>query len=108
MQKLIKKLYDELYSPKLTPEELLNNIKHDNYISVNFSREDGKIIGITKCYLKNGLLAEYKYVFDNEKKLIKLSSNICGEEEIIYDRDTAIKKIYKEIKLKKSSLEKAI
>lgn len=97
-KELFEKLYEEVYSPKLTPKNLLDNMKLDNYHSVDFFKEDGVIIAITKCDLPNGNQGEFKYIFKNEK-LIKLSQEFDNKPAItLYDRENEINKLRNELK----------
>jgi hypothetical protein len=98
MNELIERLYDELYSPKVNPEELINNATLPNYTSVNFESNQTGLIVTTKCILDNDEEAEYKYQFDKEKRLLTLTGNIDGEIDVIYDRSKEIARKYKEIK----------
>lgn len=98
MNQLIEQLYDELYSPKVSPEELINNAALPNYKYVNFESNQTGLIVTTKCSLENDEDAEYKYQFDNEKRLLTLIGNIDGEIDVIYNRSIEIASKYKEIK----------
>ena len=93
MHNLIKKIYDEMYSEKLTIQSLVTNIKADNYISVNFYKENELIICETKCYLKNGDKTSYKYCFENDK-LIKLTQETNNEITVLYDREIELSYLF--------------
>ncbi|WP_144593988.1 hypothetical protein [Priestia flexa] len=93
--KNIELLYDEIHGPKLTPYELLENIKLPNYTSVDFSKNnENNIVAYTKCLLENGDSATFTYVFNNENKLLSLRSNVSGVEEEVYNRKNEIDKFY--------------
>ncbi|WP_209121714.1 hypothetical protein [Alkalihalobacillus sp. BA299] len=98
MNEMIERLYDELYSPKVNPEELINNATLPNYTSVNFESNQTGLIVTTKCILENGEEAEYKYQFDKEKRLLTLIGFVNGETDVIYDRSKEVARKYKEIK----------
>src|SRR5690625_2258 len=98
MKEMIERLYDELYSPKVNPEELINNAYLPNYISINFESNQIGLMVTTECIVDNNLEAEYKYQFDNEKRLLTLVSYINGKNDVIYDRSKEIALKYKEIK----------
>ncbi|GGP10978.1 hypothetical protein [Oceanobacillus neutriphilus] len=98
MNKMIERLYDEVYSPKVSPEELINNVILPNYTSVNFESNNVGLLVTTTCMIDNDLTAEYKYQFDKEKKLLTLIGDVNGKTDFIYDRDKEIKRKYKEIK----------
>ncbi len=95
--KLIHKLYEETYSPKLTPQTLLMNLNLDNYTGINFQKVDGYVIASTFCYLQNGLQAEYRYYFI-EDSLYKLESVIDNSTETIYNREIEKQKLVNKIK----------
>lgn len=98
MNEIIIRLYDELYSPKVNPEELINNVTLPNYTSVNFESNHIGLIVTTDCTIDNELEAEYKYQFDKEKRLLTLIGTINGKTDVIYDRSKEIARKYKEIK----------
>lgn len=97
MNELIEKLYNEIYSPKVHPEDLINNATLPNYTSVNFESNLTGLLVITKCTLTNGENAEYKYQFDKDKRLLTLIGNVNGKNHVIFDREKEIALKYKEI-----------
>lgn len=95
MLETIERLYDEIHGPKLTPYELIENVKLPNYISVDFSKDsENNIIACTKCLLKDGNNAIFTYVFNKENKLISLKSIVHEVEEEVYNRKSEIEKFY--------------
>lgn len=95
MLETIERLYDEIHGPKITPYELIDNVKLSNYISVDFSKdEDSNIIAYTKCLLEDGNNAIFIYVFNKDNKLMSLKSSVRGFEEEVYNRKSEIKKFY--------------
>lgn len=95
-------LYSEMYEPKLMPQDLLENLKLKNYISVNFSSQDEITFASTKCYLDNGDIAEYLYTF-KELKLFRLENIFSDKPSIIlYDRETEIIKLKEELNISTS------
>lgn len=97
------KLYEEMYEPKLLPQDLLKNLELENYVSVDFSKSGNLLVGITKCILTNGKLATYIYTF-SLNKLIKLEEKLNEDTvTILYDRQEEIKKLKKELKLDTTS-----
>ncbi|MFO1442688.1 hypothetical protein KDN24_05605 [Bacillus sp. Bva_UNVM-123] len=97
MLELLERLYDETYSPKLTPQTLLTNLNLSNYIEINFKKAGGYLIANTHCILQNGLNAEYKYYFKDDL-LYMLESFIEEKTEIIYDREKEKQKLISHIK----------
>ena len=39
MKDLIERLYDETYSPKITPQTLLTNLNLSNYSAINYKKK---------------------------------------------------------------------
>ncbi|MEK4149026.1 hypothetical protein NST02_18345 [Robertmurraya sp. FSL W8-0741] len=97
---IIERLFEELYAPKLTPFELLENARLSNYISVNFHSEDNYLIGVTKCFLETGDQAEYIYTFNSENMLISINENIRNEIREIYNRYKEINGLYNKVSIK--------
>ncbi|MBM7605949.1 hypothetical protein JOC75_003977 [Metabacillus crassostreae] len=95
MIETIECLYDEIHGPKITPYELLENVKLPNYISVDFSTDsNNNIVAYTKCLLEHGDYVVFTYVFDKDNKLLSLKSTIYGIEDELYNRKTEIEKFY--------------
>lgn len=89
-------LYEELYAPKLLPMDLLENLKLENYLEVNFHVENNNTIGITKCTLPNGELTSFKYTF-SENKLLLIEQLSNKESHILYNRCESIMEIKSKI-----------
>lgn len=99
----IEHLYEEMYAPKLLPTDLLENLKADNYIEVNFHTENELIIGTTKCKLPSGDIGLFKYTF-LKNKLIQIQQINKHESHIIYNRSNEIslikEQLIKQLKVK--------
>ncbi|MCP1398621.1 MULTISPECIES: hypothetical protein [Bacillus cereus group] len=94
MKSLMEKLYEELYSPKITPYELVSNAKLSNYNYVNMTKsEDGGLYVESSCILDDGESAIFMYYFDVNDHLITLKSVIGNLEETIYHRPDEILKV---------------
>lgn len=100
MKKLIEDLYDDIYSPKITPEQLINNVTLPNYISVHVESNKIGMYVESKCKLSNGIIAEYTYQFDTSKRLLSLIEYVENQENKLYCRHQEIKTKYDEIKEK--------
>ena len=48
----VKRIYDLLHSPVLTPYNLLENVKLDNYFYVNYYKNEIGIVCEMKCTVK--------------------------------------------------------
>lgn len=97
MNKLIEKLYDETYSPKITPQTLLNNLKLTNYTAINYKKNNEFLVAYVNCYLQNAVKAEYRYYFKDDL-LYKLESNIEDVLDVIYDRENEKEKLVNQLK----------
>lgn len=93
MSDLIGKIYDEMYSEKITLSSLVANIHEDNYTEVKFSKEDDYTVCTTKCFLKDGIEVEYKYFFINNQLMRLTSCNQHGIHDCLYDRETELIKL---------------
>ena len=107
MNNLFEKLYEEMYSPKITPQQLIDNAKISHYSHVNFKFENDFLHVETKCKIDEEL-ANFYYIFDKEDHLLTLTSVIGDKEKIIYNRENAIKElrmqITKELNRKKEAI----
>ena len=61
--KSIEKLYNELYSEKVTPQNLAQNILLENYKKINFFKENDMIICEAYCETSTNKHIIYKYSF---------------------------------------------
>lgn len=95
MNEVIENLYNEIYAPKLTPQELINNLHLPNYESIEFSKSDTDISAVAKCKLDTGQKASFFYTFNEDNMLISLTINYGNKHEKLYDREKSIDKCYK-------------
>lgn len=98
MEELIKKLYEEIYGPKVRPQDLLQNLKLDNYYDVIFNKQDDFLLARVFCDLATGEKAEFEYIFVDDKleSLTQVSPTI--PQNILYHRETEINKLRNKIK----------
>ena len=83
MDAYIKRIYDMLYSPVLTPYNLLENVKLPNYRYVKYYTNS---IGI----VAEGEEKAFYYQFDKKDYLQKIYYYDNSVEELIFDRQFAI------------------
>lgn len=93
MKDLIGKIYDELYSEKISLSSLASNINEENYTEVKFSKDNDYTICTTKCFLKDGTEIEYNYFFANNRLMKLTSCNQNGKHECLYDREVELVKL---------------
>lgn len=91
MDSIIAKIYELLYSPIVTPYNLLDNVKLDNYKYVNYYKGDTGLITEMKCIMDNNEEAVFYYYFDEYDKLMKVCKEEKQERVIIFDREEEIK-----------------
>lgn len=78
----INKLSKLLNSPILTPYNLLENLDLDNYLSINYYKEDGSIkADITFVYCGDEIV--FRYIFDKDNSLQKIY-HVSGDELILH------------------------
>lgn len=99
MNHSLTELYDEMYGVKVKPEDLLVNMKLDNYHHINFEKKDDVLIATVKCDLANGDLGEFQYRFIDSKLDTLLQITPIISENVLYDRTTEINKLRKSIEM---------
>jgi len=98
MDNMIEELYDAMYSPKISPEQLINNAILPNYISVHIESNEIGMIVESVCELYDGKRATYIYQFDNYKKLLSLKEYVGNTVTELYNRKREINEKYRKIK----------
>lgn len=78
----IDKLSKLLTSSILTPYNLLENLELDNYLSINYYKEDKSIKADIK-FLSCGDEIVFRYIFDEDNSLQKIY-HIRGEDLILH------------------------
>ena len=91
MKDRIKKIYDMMYSPILTPYNLLENAKLDNYKYVKYYSNNIGIVAEMQCVIADDDIKTFYYQFDNRDFLQEIYCDLNGEKDIIFKRDTEIK-----------------
>lgn len=106
----IKKIYDLLYSPIITPYNLLENAKLENYSYVNYYKGKQGLIAEMKCITDDNIEAIFYYHFDSEDKLLRVYMETDSETSIVFDRENELKEIKNEYlnRLKNNTASKAI
>ncbi|PFS65526.1 hypothetical protein [Bacillus thuringiensis] len=84
----IKQIYDLLNSPVLTPYNLLENAKLDNYSYVNYYKGESGIICEMKCIVEDDTEVLYFYHFDKNDYLFRVyMEQLDKEKVIVFDRE---------------------
>lgn len=90
MDKLISKLYYILNNPLVTPWDLVENVKLDNYDNLHIAKGEKGIIATIECVNDGGSTVEYVYYFDHQDHLLSLVLREGHLEEIVFDRSKEI------------------
>lgn len=93
MDKYIDEIYNLIYSPIVTPYNLLENVKLDNYFYVNYYKGDQGIIAEMKCTTEDGEEAIFYYNFDKEEKLINIYMEKDSLKTLVFDRKMELDKL---------------
>lgn len=97
MKSKIDRLYNAIYSNYISPEDLVKNIKCNNYESITFKKSDGGLIANVKCEIQDLGYVEFAYFFDNKDMLLKIDM-IIGDDTIPYfRRNSEIENLKEEI-----------
>lgn len=83
---LVDKIYELTYLPMLTPYNLLDNMKLDNYTEINFKKNNLGVVSEITCIIDNRPKVFY-YQFDNKNCLLEIyyyeKNTICH----LFDRN---------------------
>lgn len=90
MDAYIKKIYDMLYSPILTPYNLLENVKLSNYKYVKYYKNDIGVVAEMQCFIDGQDEKVFYYQFDQKDYLQKIYYYDNSLEEVLFDRQMAI------------------
>jgi len=88
----IMKIYNMLYSPIITPYNLLENAKLDNYSYVKYYKDNNGVIAEMECLITGEGMKTFYYHFDKKDYLQKVYiKNDCAKQ-IIFDRGEQLEK----------------
>lgn len=92
---LFNKIYDLSYLPLLTPYNLIETLKLDNYISLNMSKGALGIISEISCLI-DGIKITFYYEFDNNDHLLKTYYYEDDSLNYLFNREDSIKQFRNE------------
>lgn len=95
MDQSIKKIYELLHSPIVTPHNLLENAKLENYKYVNYYKGENGLVAEMECSMDDGVDATFYYYFDVEDKLVRVLEEVKGKKSIVFDREEELETIKK-------------
>lgn len=108
MDSAIENIYNLLHAPILTPYNLLENVKLDNYKYVNYSMDHNGIVCEMKCMMENDEVV-FHYHFDQRDYLEKVyMSEMEGVKRLVFERNTELEKELMDYKAKSNNLSDAI
>ena len=90
MNAYIQKIYDMMYLPILTPYNLLENAKLQNYKYVKYYKDLKGLVAELACEIPDEGMRVFYYKFDNRDFLQKITMEFNGNEEIIFEREKEI------------------
>ena len=107
MNQIEKEMYKLIYSPLITPKNLVENIYLENYESIKFIKTNGRIVCELHCTLPHGEIALFTYFFADNDFLEKIQKQLPGREpEIVFDRkekmESLSSRFYKKRKTKRA------
>lgn len=89
MDAYIKKIYDMLYSPIITPYNLLENVKLENYDYVKYYTNQVGVVAEMECTMLDDEKNIFFYQFDKKDYLQIIYQGSMEPENIIFDRRVA-------------------
>lgn len=90
MDAYIKKLYDMLYSPIISPYNLLENAKLKNYKYVKYYTNEIGLVAEMECEVPDEGNKIFFYQFDKKDYLQIIYQDVNGRKEVIFDRKIAV------------------
>jgi len=96
IQKYVDDLVELMVDKGTPPFVLANNISQDNYLEVNLSKIDGKIIVMTK-YLRNSQVVTFKYYYTENEVLYKKEIKENNTNYVYWNRKEEMKKLVNKI-----------
>lgn len=90
MDNYIDKIYKLMYSPIITPYNLLENIKLDNYAYVNYYKGYHGITSELKCTTDDGIETIFYYNFDGDDRLYNVYMELDSVRTLVFDRKTEL------------------
>lgn len=103
MDKYIAKIYELMYSSIVTPYNLLENAKLDNYDYVNYYKGETGLIAEMKCFM-DGEETIFYYCFNGNDQLIEIHEEIDGKRIVVFNRDEELNEAKKTYFIKRQDL----
>lgn len=97
MEKYINKLYALLHSPMITPYNLLENAKLDNYNYVKYYKGSDGLIAEMECINADANEVIFYYKFNVRDELDTIIMKDHNNMEVMFNRDDEIKHVKERI-----------
>ncbi|MHB1418882.1 MAG: hypothetical protein ACYCX4_04730 [Bacillota bacterium] len=86
MDEKIRQVYDMFFSPLVTPHNLLDNARLENYEFVTYSKMGTGLLVSMRCNIDLNITATFFYHFDVNDFLQTVVMESDNGQEIIFDR----------------------
>lgn len=88
----INKIYQAIYSPIITPYNLVDNAKLPNYNYVKYYKNEIGLVVEMECYLEGEGNRIFYYCFDENNFLQEIYMNYNSEKSLVFSRTEEIEK----------------
>lgn len=102
MEEEIKRIYELLYSPIITPFNLLDNVMLPNYSYIKYYKNGNGLTVEMECSTEENYTDVFYYNFDKDNKLVNVERGSGHEREAVYERDLELKNAIARYEGKKS------
>lgn len=93
MDQYVENIYNMLYSPILTPYDLIENAKLDNYNYVKYVKGESGLIVEMQCQVMNEGLKTFYYSFDEKDYLQEIRVDTETGQELLFERQKEVEKL---------------
>lgn len=93
MDNYLKELYELTYTPLVTPYNILENIKLDNYKYIKYSKWEEGIVAEINCLVDDEVDTIFMYYFDDKNYLQKIYMKQDDEGSFVFNRKTRIEEV---------------
>lgn len=100
---LINQIYNQTYSPLLTPYNLIETLKLDNYISLNMEKNSYGIVSKIRCVIDERPINFY-YQFDKNDHLLTIYYYENRKITYLFNRNENITSLKSEFKRVKTAI----
>lgn len=86
----VNEVYNMLYSPIVTPYDLLDNAKLENYSYVKYYTNDAGLVAEMRCTIPHEGSQVFFYQFDKNDYLQLIYQNEMKNENIVFSRKESV------------------